>query len=67
MDAIAQNEKDQTAVETRPGECGHRCVRLATMRRPLHRLWAELRAPRDSGAISAAEFEIRKSAIWREI
>jgi hypothetical protein len=35
--------------------------------RPLHRLWAELRALRDSGAISAAEFEIRKSAIWREI
>jgi hypothetical protein len=31
------------------------------------RLLAELRALRDSGAISAAEFEIRKSAIWREI
>ncbi|HMI33424.1 MAG TPA: hypothetical protein VK499_04805 [Propionibacteriaceae bacterium] len=31
------------------------------------RLLAELRAPRDSGAISAAEFEIRKSAIWRDI
>jgi hypothetical protein len=28
---------------------------------------AKLRALRDSGAISAAEFEIRKSAIWREI
>jgi hypothetical protein len=28
---------------------------------------AELRALRDSGMISAAEFEIRKSAIWREI
>jgi hypothetical protein len=28
---------------------------------------AELRAMRDSGAISAAEFEIRKSAIWRDI
>jgi Short C-terminal domain len=28
---------------------------------------AELRALRDSGAISAAEFEIRKSAIWRDI
>jgi hypothetical protein len=28
---------------------------------------AELRALRDSGAISTAEFEIRKSAIWREI
>ena len=28
---------------------------------------AELRALRDSGVISAAEFEIRKSAIWREI
>ena len=31
------------------------------------RLLAKLRALRESGAISAAEFEIRKSAIWREI
>src|SRR5215207_3827403 len=31
------------------------------------RLLAELRALRDSGAISAAEFEIRKSTIRREI
>ena len=31
------------------------------------RLLAELRALRDSGAITAAEFEIRKSAIWRDI
>ena len=31
------------------------------------RLLAELRALRESGAISATEFEIRKSAIWREI
>jgi hypothetical protein len=28
---------------------------------------AELRALRDSGMISVAEFEIRKSAIWRDI
>jgi hypothetical protein len=28
---------------------------------------AELRALRDSGSISAGEFEIRKSAIWRDI
>jgi hypothetical protein len=35
--------------------------------RDLLRLLAELRALRESGAISAAEFEIRKSAIWREI
>jgi Short C-terminal domain len=35
-------------------------------RDPLRRL-AELRALRESGAISAAEFEIRKSAIWRDI
>jgi hypothetical protein len=28
---------------------------------------AELRALRDSGMISAAEFEIRKSALWRDI
>ena len=35
-------------------------------RDPLRTL-AELRALRDSGAISAAEFEIRKSAIWRDI
>jgi hypothetical protein len=31
------------------------------------RLLAELRALRDSGVISAAEFEIRKSAIGRDI
>ena len=31
------------------------------------RLLADLRALRDSGTISAAEFEIRKSAIWRDI
>jgi len=30
------------------------------------RLLAKLRALRESGAISATEFEIRKSAIWRE-
>jgi hypothetical protein len=35
-------------------------------RDPLRTL-AELRALRDSGAISAAEFEIRKSAIWRDV
>jgi hypothetical protein len=35
-------------------------------RDPLRRL-AELRALRDNGAISAAEFEIRKSAIRRDI
>jgi hypothetical protein len=31
------------------------------------RVLAELRALRDSGAINAAEFDIRKSAIWRDI
>jgi hypothetical protein len=31
------------------------------------RLLAELRALRDSGALGAAEFEIRKAAIWRDI
>jgi hypothetical protein len=36
------------------------------VRDPLEVL-AELRALRDSGMISAAEFEIRKSAIWRDI
>ena len=35
-------------------------------RDPLRQL-AKLRVLRDSGAISAAEFEDRKSAIWREI
>jgi Short C-terminal domain len=37
-----------------------------SQRDPLEIL-AELRALRDSGIISAAEFEIRKSAIWRDI
>jgi hypothetical protein len=31
------------------------------------RLLAELRAVRDSGMITEAEHEIRKSAIWRQI
>ena len=31
------------------------------------RLLAKLRALRESGTISAAEFEIRKAAIWRDI
>jgi hypothetical protein len=42
------------------------CGERQPERDPL-RLLAELRALRDSGAISAAEFEIRKSAIWRDI
>ncbi|HZL75676.1 MAG TPA: hypothetical protein VFB83_09895, partial [Propionibacteriaceae bacterium] len=37
-----------------------------SQRDPLEVL-AELRALRDSGMISATEFEIRKSAIWRDI
>jgi hypothetical protein len=31
------------------------------------RLLAKLRALRDSGAINAAVFEVRKSAIWRDV
>ncbi len=42
------------------------CGERQPERDPL-RLLAELRALRDSGAISAAEFEIRESAIWRDI
>ncbi|HMI33636.1 MAG TPA: SHOCT domain-containing protein, partial [Propionibacteriaceae bacterium] len=51
---LAEEAREAIRGETRP------------KRDPLQVL-AELRALRDSGMISAAEFEIRKSAIWREI
>ena len=51
---LADDARDAIRGETRP------------KRDPLQVL-AELRALRDSGMISAAEFEIRKSAIWRDI
>jgi len=51
---LADEAREAIRGETRP------------KRDPLQVL-AELRALRDSGAISAAEFEIRKSAIWRDI
>jgi Short C-terminal domain len=51
---LAEEAREAIRGETRPA------------RDPLQAL-AELRALRDSGMISAAEFEIRKSAIWREI
>jgi hypothetical protein len=51
---LADEARQAIRGEARPG------------RDPLQVL-AELRALRDSGAISVAEFEIRKSAIWRDI
>ena len=51
---LADDAREAIRGETRP------------KRDPLQVL-AELRALRDSGMISAAEFEIRKSAIWRDI
>jgi stringent starvation protein B len=51
---LADEARDAIRGESRPD------------RDPLEVL-AELRALRDSGMISAAEFEIRKSAIWRDI
>jgi hypothetical protein len=39
----------------------------AQPRRDPLQVLAELRALRDSGMISAAEYEIRKSALWRDI
>jgi hypothetical protein len=51
---LADEAREAIRGETRPA------------RDPLQVL-AELRALRDSGMISAAEFEIRKSAIWRDI
>jgi Short C-terminal domain len=51
---LAEEAQEAIRGETRPE------------RDPLQVL-AELRALRDSGMISAAEFEIRKAAIWRDI
>jgi Bacterial PH domain len=51
---LADDAQEATRGEARPN------------RDPLQVL-AELRALRDSGMISTAEFEIRKSAIWRDI
>ena len=47
------------AQEAIRGEAGLNCASLQAL--------AKLRVLRDSGMISAAEFEIRKSAIWRDI
>jgi hypothetical protein len=62
VDQILGTQGEMLADEAREairGEPRHK-------RDPLEVL-AELRALRDSGMISATEFEIRKSAIWRDI
>ena len=62
VDQILGNQGEMLADEARAAIRGE----ARPERDPLQVL-AELRALRDSGAISAAEFEIRKSAIWRDI
>ena len=62
VDQILGNQGEMLADEARGAIRGE----AQPQRDPLQVL-AELRALRDSGAISAAEFEIRKSAIWRDI
>jgi Short C-terminal domain len=62
VDQILGRQGEMLADDALATVCGER-------QRERDPLWllAELRALRDSGAISAAEFEIRKSAIWRDI
>ena len=62
IDQILGTQGEMLADEARNAMRGE----VRPERDPLEVL-AELRALRDSGAISAAEFEIRKSAIWRDI
>jgi Short C-terminal domain len=62
VDRILGTQGEMLADDTRQAIRGE----SRAERDPLEVL-AELRALRDSGVISAAEFEIRKSAIWRDI
>jgi hypothetical protein len=62
VDQILGTQGEMLADEAREAIRGE----LRPARDPLEVL-AELRALRDSGMISAAEYEIRKSVIWRDI
>jgi hypothetical protein len=62
VDQILGTQGEMLADEAREAIRGE----AQPQRDPLEVL-AELRALRDSGMISAAEYEIRKSALWRDI
>lgn len=62
VDEILGTQGEMLADEAREAIAGN----SRPPRDPLEVL-AELRALRDSGILSAAEFEIRKAAVWREI
>jgi hypothetical protein len=62
VDQILGTQGEMLADEAREAIRGE----MRPARDPLEVL-AELRALRDSGMISAAEYEIRKSVIWRDI
>jgi len=62
VDQILGTQGEMLADEAREAIRGE----VQPRRDPLEVL-AELRALRDSGMISAAEYEIRKSAIWRDV
>jgi hypothetical protein len=62
VDQILGTQGEMLADEAREAIRGE----VRPRRDPLEVL-AELRALRDSGMISAAEYEIRKSAIWRDV
>jgi hypothetical protein len=62
VDQILGTQGEMLAEEAREAMRGE----SRPARDPLEVL-AELRALRDSGMISAAEYEIRKSALWRDI
>jgi hypothetical protein len=62
VDQILGTQGEMLADEAREAIRGE----IRPARDPLEVL-AELRALRDSGMISAAEYEIRKSVIWRDI
>jgi hypothetical protein len=62
VDQILGTQGEMLAQEAQEARLGQ----IRPTRDPLEVL-AELRALRDSGMISEAEFEIRKSALWRDI
>ncbi|HEU4909622.1 MAG TPA: SHOCT domain-containing protein [Propionibacteriaceae bacterium] len=62
VDQILGRQGEMLADDARATICGEPLPEPDPLR-----LLAKLRALRDSGAINAAEFEVRKSAIWRDV
>jgi hypothetical protein len=62
VDQILGRQGEMLADDARATICGEPLPEPDPLR-----LLAKLRALRDSGAINAAVFEVRKSAIWRDV